>query len=152
MYFNGAEVWRDNMPTGAVSYATAATATIGGTDETNWLTKALSPSALIAGWNTLAAEIHQTTNTSSDVGFNFELTGTTVLTAVPALGSALTGSNLALTWPAEAAYFNLYSTTNLTPPITWTFTTNPAVLTNNQWRVLLPLATNTTRFYRLQGP
>jgi hypothetical protein len=59
VYLNGAEVWRDNMPTGTVTFATLAASTVSSTAESNWFTRVLSPGALVDGWNFLAVEIHQ---------------------------------------------------------------------------------------------
>ena len=152
LYLNGAEVWRDNMPAGIPSFLTLASTTISGADETNWLTNSLSPSALVTGWNTLAAEVHQSTNSSSDIGFDFELTGVARLPAPPVVTATRGGASLSLSWPAQASYFTLYATTNLAPPVVWRPATNTAILLSNQWAVTLPAATNGSRFYRLQTP
>jgi len=147
IYLNGTEVWRDSMPAGAISYSTFASATIGGADETNWVANALNRSALVAGWNTIAAEMHQAALTSSDVGFNFELTALVSLAPEPPLRITTT----ALSWPESAAFYELHSATNLTPPVTWTRVTNPPVLVNGAWTVPLP-ATEGQRFFRLSAP
>lgn len=152
VYLNGAEVWRDSMPAGTPSHLTLASATISGAAETNWLTNPLGPASLVTGWNTLAAEVHQSTNTSSDLGFAFELTGTVRVLAQPSLAFAPAPGALQLAWPADAAYFPLHSATNLTPPVAWTPLTNAPVLTNNQWRVTLPAPTQGQRYFRLQSP
>lgn len=152
VYLNGAEVGRDSMPAGAPNYLTLASATISGAGETNWLTNTISPVALVTGWNTLAAEVHQSTNTSSDLGFNFELTASVLLAGQPALSLDPKPAALSLSWPADAAYFSPGFASNLTPPVAWFPVTNAAVLTNNEWRMTLPVATNGQRFYRLQMP
>jgi hypothetical protein len=148
IYLNGAEVWRDSMPGGTISYSTPASATISGADETNWLINALSPSALIAGWNTLAAEVHQVTNTSSDVGFNFELAAGVSLSSPPLLSINATS----LTWPEPAAFYTLYSAMSLISPVVWSPFTNMPVLSNGQWTLPLSSATNDQRFFRLSAP
>ena len=152
VYLNGAEVWRENMPTGTVTYATLAATTVATTAESNWFTRVLSPASLVDGWNTIAVEVHQDRTNSSDLSFNFELTGSVLLSSAPELQATLAGSSLMLTAPAEASYFTLFSTANLAPPVNWSPATSPAVLSNNQWRVTLPVATNGARFYRLQAP
>lgn len=151
IYLNGAEVWRDNMPTGAMSHATLASAAITSTNETNWLTKVLDPTNLLAGWNTLAAEIHQQTTTSSDIGFDFELSASVAAPAPAALRIAAGATALTLGWPAES-FFALYAATSFTPPVVWTPVTNTPVLTSNEWRITLPGSTNSQRFFRLQTP
>ncbi len=74
VYLNGAEVMRDNLPTGTISHTTTALSTIDGSGETTYLSKLLSPSQLVTGTNVLAVEIHQKTRSSSDVVFDLELT------------------------------------------------------------------------------
>ncbi len=154
VYLNGAEIWRDsNLPAGFITNQTPALASIAG--ETNWVALNLPPSTLTLltpGWNLLAAEVHQSALTSSDLGFNLELTGTVVLAQPPELSATLAGSSLVLTAPDTANYFTLHSATNLAPPVVWTLATNTVVFSNNQWRVTLPAATNGQRFYRLQSP
>jgi Fibronectin type III domain len=148
VYLNGAEVWRDSMPAGAISYTTPASATIGGADETTWITNGLNPSALIAGWNVLAAELHQSANTSSDAGFNFELSVSVSVPPPPSL--EITPS--ALSWTAEAAFVTVYSATSLSPPVGWVVVTNAPVLMNGRWTIPLPPPTGDRRFFRLQSP
>ena len=74
VYLNGAEVFRENMPVGAISNLTLA-ATTAADDGTNFLTNAVSAALLLAGTNTLAVEIHQSAANSSDISFDLELTG-----------------------------------------------------------------------------
>jgi hypothetical protein len=81
-----------------------------------------------------------------------ELTGTVILAELPELQATIAGSSLVLTAPDTAAYFRLFSATNLMPPVVWTPDATAAVLSNSQWRVTLPAATNGQRFYRLQSP
>ena len=154
LYLNGAEIWRDpNMPAGLITNQTPALASIAG--ETNWVALNLPPATLALltpGWNLLAAEVHQSALTSSDLGFDLELTGTVVLAQPPELQATLSGFSLILTAPDAASYFTLHSATNLAPPVVWTPDAGTAVLSNNQWRVTLPAATNGQRFYRLQAP
>jgi hypothetical protein len=153
VYLNGSEIWRDSMPAGTVVYSTPASATISGGDETNWLTLNLqlpALSLLVPGWNSLAAEVHQVTNTSSDVGFNFELTANVSVNTNLGLRASQSGADLVLSAPPEANYFSLFAATNLTIPVLWSSVPDVPVLTNNEWRVSLPIATNGQRFYRLQ--
>jgi hypothetical protein len=77
IYLNGAEVWRTNMPTGAVTAGTFASTAVGGTDETTFFNTALSPASLVAGTNTWAVELHQSNLTTSDAAFDLYLTGVT---------------------------------------------------------------------------
>jgi predicted MPP superfamily phosphohydrolase len=75
VYLNGVEVWRDHI-SGTVDYLTLADSpAIGGSDETTWISQIITNS-LVTGTNVLAVEIHQVNLTSSDISFNFKLSGT----------------------------------------------------------------------------
>jgi hypothetical protein len=84
VYFNGGEVARFNMPTGAITYTTFA-ATTASDDGTTFFPANVSPNTLVDGTNTLAVEIHQSDLTSSDISFELELLGVpaVVLNAPP---------------------------------------------------------------------
>ncbi len=77
VYLNGAEIYRNNMPTGAIGYQTTATTAIGGADETTFLQAIINSGFLVTGNNVLAVEIHQSGATSSDISFDFDLIGQT---------------------------------------------------------------------------
>lgn len=74
VYLNGVEVFRDNMPGSGVTYTTRASASIGGDDETTFVGTNINPALLVNGPNLLAVEIHQDSQSSSDISFNLELT------------------------------------------------------------------------------
>jgi len=113
---NGTEILRDNMPAGAVSYATWSAATVGSPAQNTYFTHALNAAHLLrTGENVLAVELHQCNATSSDLYFDLALTTVppagqadsycatvTVDRAVTVLARAYTGSE----WSAlaEAAY------------------------------------------------
>ncbi|MEZ4781447.1 MAG: metallophosphoesterase [Flavobacteriaceae bacterium] len=73
VYLNGVEVWNDGLPT-SFDYLTYANQTIGGSNESTWISKAIA-NTLVTGTNVVAVEIHQTNATSSDISFNFRLSG-----------------------------------------------------------------------------
>jgi len=81
IYLNGTEVFRNNMPSGTISYNTLSPAAIGGTDESAWNLTSLNTSALVAGNNVIAVEIHQQAGSSTDISFNLRL----YASGVPAL-------------------------------------------------------------------
>ena len=87
VYLNGTEVYRTNMPGGTISYNTFASAAI----ETNeYFEHEFDSSVLVAGTNVIAVEVHQSSLTSSDVGFDFTLETTDVAPGandIVALGS-----------------------------------------------------------------
>ena len=67
VYVNGSEVFRANMPAGAISFNSLATSAI----EDSWFSFTIPHSMLVAGSNTIAVEVHQANATSSDLSFNF---------------------------------------------------------------------------------
>ena len=60
------------------------------------------------------------------------------------------GDSLTLTASPDAAYYSLYTATNLTPPAVWHPVTNIPSVSGNLWSVTLTTPTNLTSFYRLQ--
>src|SRR5262249_32456222 len=76
VYLNGTEIWRDNMPSGTVSYSTLAS-DAAPDDGATWQTAPLPTTGLVTGSNLLAVEIHQSSLTSSDLTFDLQLTGST---------------------------------------------------------------------------
>lgn len=71
VYVNGVEVGRNNMPAGAVAYATTASSAI----EDAVISFTIANTYFSAGNNDIAVEMHQANATSSDLSFNLELTG-----------------------------------------------------------------------------
>ncbi|MGI8604360.1 MAG: Ig-like domain-containing protein [Verrucomicrobiales bacterium] len=113
IYVNGTEVLRNNMPAGPVTAATAASASA--TDETAWLSATVNRSLLVTGANIVAAEVHQQSDTSSDLGFDLELAGygtnaaavaNSAPTAPPAIGLETAGG------PSASMQVNLQDGTN----------------------------------------
>ena len=148
VYLNGVEVWRDNMPAGLVSYVTLATAPVAGS--TNFITGALSPTSLVDGNNVIAVEIHQESPSGPDIAFDLEHTTVAIVPSDIAIDMANSGAGAVLRWPLEAGWFQLYTTTNLAAPTVWTRVTDPLVVSNQQFVVLLPVGTNSNQFFRLQ--
>lgn len=62
VYVNGTEAFRDNMPTGAVTYLTQAATIVNGAEETNSFVHAIDPSLFFEGTNIIAVELHQRDN------------------------------------------------------------------------------------------
>ena len=75
VYLNGIEVFRNNMPSGAVNYATKATRNLVGAEETVLAQRVVPASVLVSGVNSIAVEIHQATGGSDDMSFDMELIG-----------------------------------------------------------------------------
>ncbi|HEX5111202.1 MAG TPA: fibronectin type III domain-containing protein, partial [Saprospiraceae bacterium] len=79
IYLNGNEVWRVNMPNGTISYNTFASST----SNDNAQASLTITNSLVTGTNLVAVEVHQRTTTSTDLSFNFTMTG------IPASGVAV---------------------------------------------------------------
>jgi hypothetical protein len=76
IYLNGVELLRENMPMNPVTYDTQASAVVGGTDQTTYFIRLSDAVHLLRpGVNVLAAEVHQIGATSSDLYFDFSLSG-----------------------------------------------------------------------------
>ncbi len=77
VYLNGIEIYRSNMPAGAIGSKTLAS--INTPDESTWLQSTInavaSPGLILQGTNVLAVEVHQYSQWSSDVSFDAELSG-----------------------------------------------------------------------------
>jgi hypothetical protein len=146
VYLNGLEVFRSNMPVGAISAATLALTTINGAAETNWLCADLGANALVAGTNILAVEVHQAATNSSDLGFDLELSAT----LQPTLTITQTSTNYLLRWPVGAPGFRVQATNLLDGATNWpllaaTGRVNGAVFE-------LPVTLPAPRFFRLVAP
>ena len=70
VYVNGVEAFRDNMPTGTITYLTNAVNTIDGVDENRYFTYNLPKSIFQDGTNRIAVEVHNRNGQSSDLGFD----------------------------------------------------------------------------------
>jgi hypothetical protein len=95
VYLNGKEVWRSNMPTGTIGYRTLASVAVGGTDESKWFSASIPTSALLAGTNVIAVEIHQSDLDSSDISFDFQLAAT-LTSSTTTMAAATTTSTASL--------------------------------------------------------
>ncbi|MGV3641364.1 MAG: metallophosphoesterase [Adhaeribacter sp.] len=74
VYLNGAEVYRNNLPGGSISYTTRASSA---SDQGKIpQTFSIEASAFESGRNVIAVEIHQTNNYSYDLSFDLELSAT----------------------------------------------------------------------------
>ena len=91
VYLNGEEVFRDNMPAGAVNANTRASAAVLGPDESRLLTTTISPQSLELGTNILAAEVHLTNRSALDLSFDLQLTDSPVVRGPYLQQSSATG-------------------------------------------------------------
>lgn len=83
VYLNGVEIWRKDMPDGNIGYNTFAN----GSSTDNKLANIILPNTLINGDNVIAIEIHQISESSSDLSFDFKLTGIETQIGLPGYNS-----------------------------------------------------------------
>lgn len=74
IYLNGEEIVRQNMTSGTIDYQTTAEDAISSGDESSFTTYRVPTEGLIAGDNVIAVEIHQVSDSSSDISFDLSLT------------------------------------------------------------------------------
>lgn len=102
VYVNGVEVYRNNMPAGAILFSTLAS--VAAADDGNTAqTITINGTNFVNGNNVIAVEIHQSANNSSDVSFDLELIGIGGEILVPFGGVWKyndSGTNLGNTWSA----------------------------------------------------
>jgi hypothetical protein len=147
VYLNGTEIFRNNLPGGAVNSTTTATTAISGDAELQWISTNLSPTLLFEGTNLLAVEIHQNSSTSSDVSFDLALSALEYFP--PALAVSRAGSATTLAWPALPTGFQLEHATALASD-QWSVATNAvSTVTNVRSTITLPNPGVGNAFYRL---
>ena len=73
LYVNGWEVFRDNLPPGQVDESTPA---LQGVEAVSYLETSIDSAFFIAGYNVIAAEVHQQTIASGDLVFDLQLSHT----------------------------------------------------------------------------
>jgi hypothetical protein len=129
VYINGTEVYRNNMPSGTIGYTTLAPVALSEPDEYTPVTAQLSTAALVNGTNVIAVEVHQSSNTSSDLSFNLELTAGTSTPVACGSPTGLYANNISsagatMNWSAVqgATSYNVFY--RKTGTATWTQTTS----------------------------
>ncbi len=73
VYLNGVELVRSNLPAGTIVNTTRATTNVEGAAEAAWTAFTVPASALVAGQNVVAVEVHQQWAGSSDLSFNLQM-------------------------------------------------------------------------------
>lgn len=145
IYLNGIELFRRNLPAGSITATTTALAALAGADETNWLRLEVS-AGLVAGTNVLAAEVHQSSTNSSDLGFDLQLTAT----LQPELEIVATATNQILRWPAGAPGFRVQATNALAEVGDWPILTTTGRVNGAFYE--MPVTQPPPRFFRLIAP
>jgi hypothetical protein len=151
VYLNGTEIFRSNLPTGTLTAATRASASVGGTDETTVFEATVDPKWFRVGTNVLAVEVHQYAPDSSDLRFALQLNGLLRPSSAksPRLEFTAGSEQLRLSWPVTAVGFELQETKSLTTP--W-FLSDETISAEAGQNVAAPRLTDDLRFFRLGSP
>jgi len=151
VWLNGAEIFRSNMPTGAIDYLMRAASGVDlAADENRYYDFPVEHGRLVSGPNVLAVELHQNAPTSSDLAFDLEIVASTVPAPdLPELAVELLATEVRLTWPATYTGWRLNYCSNFTDA--WTPSSHSATVSNNQNVVTIPVP-DAARFYRLSKP
>ena len=156
VFLNGKELFRNNLAAGA-GFTTLAASNVSGADEQNWFTTNTVSTGLVVGTNVLAAEIHQTSVASTDLGFALELIGNGYSKDTPAARPTvqvqiLVDGRIEFSWPSSVAGYGLYTAPTLdTPQASWTLVKiAPASVGTRTSVVLLP--SDNPAFFRLLSP
>lgn len=154
VWLDGRELFRSNMPSGPINYRTLASSAVTGSAEQTFYVTEVAVANLTAGPHLLAVEVHQSSATSSDLGFNLELTATGYVEdgPPPALTIWANDGVIELSWPETAVGWRVYSAPDLaTPPSQWVPLLEPPVVTGGR-KVLTVVPSEPVRFFRLGRP
>ncbi|HSZ59624.1 MAG TPA: YDG domain-containing protein [Tepidisphaeraceae bacterium] len=114
IYLNGTEVYRNDMPSGAISYTTLASTDINPGNDNYWLAGTVNTAPLVSGTNVIAVELHLPSANAGDLSFDLQLSATlgqATVPAVPANFQAMAASNhVTLNWTASggATSYKIY--------------------------------------------
>ncbi|HEX4121408.1 MAG TPA: GDSL-type esterase/lipase family protein [Verrucomicrobiae bacterium] len=152
VWLNGQELYRVNLPAGAITYETMATTPVSqvGDDSNTYFPTNLPIAGLSAGTNVVAVELHKYTRTTGGITFDLELFGNGVY--LPTLSVAATPGALQVGWPSNYPSFSLQTTSNLGSSDVWQFVPGPYPLSNNSFEVSIPTNGSPAQFFRLIEP
>jgi hypothetical protein len=125
VFLNGKEIYRINMPTGSVGFATTALSSVLQTVIVN-----INPGLFVTGNNNLSVEIHQWDNNSSDIAFSLSLTGESGISVTPTTPPQPTNTATLLpptATPTKPAATNTPLPPTATPPAMVTPTVAPTI-------------------------
>ena len=98
LYVNGNEAFRNNMPAGTIVATNFATATVSGIPAAlTFYTNNIATTNFLAGTNLIAVEVHQSTATSSDIGWELEVNGIPAASP-PRVNLSLLGTDAVIYW------------------------------------------------------
>ncbi|MGZ4973378.1 MAG: SGNH/GDSL hydrolase family protein [Limisphaerales bacterium] len=154
VWLNGQELYRANLPTGAISNQTKALALVspGGDDSNTYFSTNLPITSLPAGTNVIGVEIHRNNPSGTALSFDLELFGKGVPVPPPTLSFASTAGALQLAWPTNYSSFSLQTASNLPATGAWQLVPGPYSQSNNAFEVSIPTDVGSAQFFRLFKP
>ena len=142
VYFNGTEVFRD-MTNAVITFATYETPAVAH-DGAQYVSTNLAVSALLAGANTVAVEIHQDSATSSDISFDLMLWGLAPGCPRPRVAVDAGTGQVTISWTGVATLEETDALADLPANTVWV----PSARVNG-----VPFTPpGTKKFYRLRCP
>lgn len=149
VYLNGQEIYRTNLPAGAITYTNRALSAVSYYPRYVFYPTNV-PVNLTAGTNWIATEVHLSSSNAAAMGFDMELIGNGYPVAPLSIGAS--GNGIALTWPVtNYDGFSLYSTTNIGATDSWSPAMDPTY-TNAGLITVTQFMDASEKFFRLQQP
>ena len=153
VWLNGQELYRVNLPAGAVTNQTLATTLANDLSDTTfyYYPTNLPIGSLSAGTNVVGVEIHKYSPSEGGVTFDLELFGNGVYTpSPPTLSFSSPPGDLQLAWPTNSAGFILQNAPSLFP-VAWQIVPGPYPQSNGLFEVSIPI-NGGPQFFRLIKP
>jgi hypothetical protein len=151
VYLNGQELYRENMPAGTVLPTTTALTDVIASEEATFFRRFVPMSSLRAGTNVIAVELHQVRTNSTDLSFDFELTGLSSNSAAlrPTLVIEQTPTERSLLWPSKYNGWSAWQAPDLSER--WIPVTSGVIVSNGWNRLPFPTS-NGSGFFQLRKP
>ena len=147
VYLNGVELFRNNMPTGAVSYATLALTNTPPLELGKFTPFVVQGTNLLPGLNNqLAVEVHQWSITSTNLAFDLRLS----TFPSPALHIARSNQTAIIAWPPVAANYVVETSRAFSRTNTWTLLSAPIRSMTNGWFYVTNTISTNQLYYRLR--
>jgi hypothetical protein len=155
VHLNGAEIYRENLPAGTILETTLALRDVSDTEERAFGKRLVSAARLIRGTNVLAAQVHQFSRTSPDLGFDLELVGLAEhpQQLLPRLAIRAGEGQVVLSWPLGYIDWSLDASPRVSDASPWQEWPHPPTAEDDRLSVRIPRI-RATEFYQLrrQGP
>jgi lysophospholipase L1-like esterase len=150
VWLNGQEIYRTNLPAGAITFTNLALSAMTVYTRHIFYPANVAVNLPPASTNCLAVEVHLSSVTAPAMGFDMELIGNGYLLPPPRLAITEAQGDITLSWPlAYGRSYSLFSTTNLNATDSWT-PAAASVQTNAGQNTVTQSIDGGERFFRLQ--